>query len=224
MAIALVALTPASFATIPLAPAFVARALAALAPVRVRLVALGARFELAFALPIRLALLIAVLALPVALATAILGLRCRSGDQRVLAAIVLVRLHRLAALLVGLAVLAVALDRLLTLALLGGLGNGIQNTKVMLGVLEVALGHDAVAGAGRIPAKLQIFLEKLLGGAPYAQVGPVAVEDMVAIERDLTVVVAYRAPAATATAATTARTMVAASHAFHVHQSVTALS
>ena len=54
----------------------------------------------------------------------------------------------------------------------------------MFGVLEVALRHHPVAAAGRVAAELEIFLEQLLRRAADAQVRPVAVEDMVAVERN----------------------------------------
>ena len=51
-------------------------------------------------------------------------------------------------------------------------------------MLEISLRHHAVAAAGRIAAELQVFLEQLLGGAADAHVRAVAVEDVVAVERD----------------------------------------
>ena len=110
-----------------------------------------------------------------------------------------------------------------TLILLGSLRYRIENAKIMLGMLEVAFRHDPIPRAGRIASELQVFLEELLRGAAHAQIRAVAVEDMVAIERNLTVVVTNWVSTTTA-AATAAWTMVAASHAFHVHQSVAALS
>jgi hypothetical protein len=85
---------------------------------------------------------------------------------------------------------------------------------------------DTIPGAGRIAPKLEVFLEKLLCRAAHAQIRPIAIEHMVAIEGDLTVMMTYRGAATTAAAAaaSTARTMIAASHTFHVHQSVAALS
>ena len=49
--------------------------------------------------------------------------------------------------------------RLVLLLLLRGLVHGVQDAKVVLGVLEVAFGHHPVAGAGRVPAELEILLE-----------------------------------------------------------------
>ena len=54
----------------------------------------------------------------------------------------------------------------------------------MFRVLEERFRHHPVSTAGRVAAELQIFFEKLLGGAADADFGPVAVENVVAIERD----------------------------------------
>ena len=147
-----------------------------------------------------------------------------AGNQRVVAAPILAILVivRTATLLV-----VVRIGRLLDtlVLLLGGLRHGVEDAEVMLCMLEVAFRHDTVPGTGRIAPELEILLEKLLCSAADAQIRSIAVEDMVAIERDLTVMMTYRGAAATATATAAAtRTMVAASHAFHVHQSVAALS
>jgi hypothetical protein len=87
-------------------------------------------------------------------------------------------------------------------------------------VLEVALRHDPVATAGRVAAKLEILFEQLLRGPTDAKVRTVAVEYVVAIERNTAAAAAtVVAHATTATAATTAatRSMTAATHTFHVH-------
>ncbi len=71
------------------------------------------------------------------------------------------------------------------LALLSGrLIHQIQDAEIMLGVLEIAFRHDPVAAAGRVAAKLQIFLKQLLRGATDTQIGSIAVEDMVTVERN----------------------------------------
>ena len=113
-------------------------------------------------------------------------------------------LHR--GLAVGAVVLRVELLRLV---------DGVDDAEVVLGVLEIALGHHAVTAAGRVAAELEIFLEQLLGRAADAQVGTVAVEDVVAVEGDVAALVPG-GTAATATAATAAA-VVPATHAFHVH-------
>ncbi len=60
----------------------------------------------------------------------------------------------------------------------------IQDAEIMLGMLEIAFRHDPVAAAGRVAAKLQIFLKQLLRGATDTQIGSIAVEDMVTVERN----------------------------------------
>ena len=152
-----------------------------------------------------------------------LRLRRAAGDQRILrpAIVAILLVADPPTLLVVVRVTAV----LHPLALLGCLGDRVEDAEIMFGVLEVALRHHPVAGAGGVPPELQILLEQLLCGAAHAQIGPVAIEHVVAVQRDLAVMVPYRASATAATAAATAaRTMITASHAFHVHQSVEALS
>src|SRR6185437_4421553 len=66
----------------------------------------------------------------------------------------------------------------------------------------------------------EIFLKKLLGGAANTQIRPIAIEYMIAIERNISAVMANSAAAAAPTTA-----MVPASHSFHVvHIAVAALS
>jgi hypothetical protein len=51
-------------------------------------------------------------------------------------------------------------------------------------VLEVSFRHHPVTAARRVPTKLEIFFKQLLGRSPNAEIGPAAVEHVVAIERD----------------------------------------
>ena len=117
----------------------------------------------------------------------------------------------------------------LLLALLRRLVHRVQDAEIVLGVLEIALRHHPVAGAGRVAAELQVFLEQLLGGAADADVGAVAVEHVVAVERDAAGVMADRTAssataAASTTASTAARTMATSTHTFHVHAVAVTLS
>jgi hypothetical protein len=103
----------------------------------------------------------------------------------------------------------------------------VEDTEVVLGVLKIPLRHDPVTTAGRVTAQLQVLFEQLLGGAADPDVWPIAVEDMVPIEwNPASSVMAHTAATATAAtpAATSARAMVAASHAFHVHTVAVLLS
>jgi hypothetical protein len=115
----------------------------------------------------------------------------------------------------------------LLLLLLRRLVHRVQNAEIVLGVLEEAFRLHPVSAAGRVAAKLEVFLKKLLGGATDADIRPIAVEDVVAVQRNPAALVADSA-AATASAATTsaatAGAMVAATHAFHVHAYDVALS
>src|SRR5271157_5771278 len=105
----------------------------------------------------------------------------------------------------------------LLLVLLRGLVHRIEDAEIVLGVLEIALRHHAVARSGRVPAELQVFLEQLLRGAAHARVWTAAVEGVVAVERDVAAVMAYPA-------ASTAAAMLASAHIFHIHASIVAPS
>ncbi len=88
----------------------------------------------------------------------------------------------------------------------------------MFRMLEKRLGGNSVATTGRIAPKLQVFLEQLLGRAANTDIGPIAVEDMVTVERDTTAGMVPDATTTTGSAASTATlAMSAAAHSFHVH-------
>jgi len=111
--------------------------------------------------------------------------------------------------LVALRVLLLLLLRGLTaLALLLRLVHRVQDTEVMFRVLEERLGCHPVATACRVATKLQVFLKQLLGGAADADFRPVAVENMVAIQRNAAarVMANHRPTAAAAARPTTAAT------------------
>ena len=117
-----------------------------------------------------------------------------------------------------LARLAVRLPLLLRLV------HGVQDAEVMFRVLEERFRRYPVTAAGRVAPKLQIFLEKLLGSAADADFGPIAIENVVAIERNSAARMMADGTARSSTATTTARAMVAATHALHVHTVAVELS
>ena len=93
------------------------------------------------------------------------------------------------------------------LALLLRLIHRVQDTKVMFRVLEEGFSGNPISAAGRVAAELEVFLEKLLGGTADTDVRPIAVKNVVAIERNATArIMANGAAAAgsTTTATTTA--------------------
>ena len=100
----------------------------------------------------------------------------------------------------------------------------------MLSVLKIALGHHPITAARRVPPQLQIFLKQLLGRAADPDIGAIAVEYVVPVERNTPTRMVAHTPATTATAAATAssataaRALVAATHAFHVHSAAVVLS
>jgi hypothetical protein len=132
------------------------------------------------------------------------------------------------ALLVASSLIGLLLLRSLTvgLTLLLRLIHRIQNAEVMFSVLKERFRGHPVSTARRIAAKLQVFLEKLLGGAADTDFRPIAVENVVAIERDVAprMMADRTAGSSASSAAATARAMVAATHALHVHTVAVALS
>jgi hypothetical protein len=86
--------------------------------------------------------------------------------------------------LVGLRMLLLLRRLTVRLALLLGLVHRVKNAEVMFRVLEEGFCRHPISTAGRVAAELEIFFEQLLGGAADADFRPVAVENMVAIERN----------------------------------------
>ena len=101
------------------------------------------------------------------------------------------------ALLVIAALIALLLLRSLAvrLVLLLRLVHRVQDTEIMFRMLKERLCCDPVAAAGGVPAKLEVFLKKLLRRAADADFRAVAVEDVVAVERHVTARVVAHATA-----------------------------
>ena len=138
----------------------------------------------------------------------------------------------LALRLLALLLLALLLHGGRGLVLLGRLIHRVQNAEIVLRMLEIAFGLHAVAAAGRVAAKLEVFFEQLLGRTAQPYVRAVAIENVIAVQRYVATRIRPdgRGSPATATssaissAASTARAMIAATHAFHVHVSAVVLS
>lgn len=73
----------------------------------------------------------------------------------------------------------------LLLTFLSGLIHGVENTEIMLRVLEIGFCKNAVASSGRVAAQLEILLEQLLRRTTDPQIGSVTVKHMVAVQRCL---------------------------------------
>lgn len=86
--------------------------------------------------------------------------------------------------LIALRVLLLLRSLTAALTLLLGLIHGVQDTEVMFGVLEECLGRHPVSTTCRVATKLEVFFKQLLGGASDTDFRPVAIENMVAIQRD----------------------------------------
>ena len=92
----------------------------------------------------------------------------------------LTRLTIFAVLLIRTLTLLLALHPLL-LALLSSLIHGIQNAKIMLGMLKIGFSKNTVTRSRCIPPELKIFFEKLLRRTTDAEIGTVAIKYMVAV-------------------------------------------
>ena len=87
----------------------------------------------------------------------------------------------------------------------------------MLGVLEIALSHDDVAGRLGIAAELQVLVSNCLGGAPDLHVRTVALVDAAQRVAAATPAAATAATAATSAAMTVAVTvLVSRSHRYSI--------
>ena len=95
------------------------------------------------------------------------------------------------------------------LALLLRLVDRIDDAEVVLGVLEIRFCHNTITAAGRVSAKFQLLLKQLLGRATKTQGGTIAVEDVIAIKRNITALMPGRATATSA--------IITAAHAFYIH-------
>jgi len=117
-----------------------------------------------------------------------------------------------------------ALLTALRLALLCRLVHGIENTEIVLRMLEVAFRHYPVAAAGRIAAELQILFKQLLGSPADAHVWTTAVEDMIAVQGNIAAGMMADRSASTAATPASTWTVIATTHAFHIHSVAVVLS
>ena len=77
----------------------------------------------------------------------------------------------------------------------------LDHAVVVVGVLPVGLGHDAVARCRRFAGQRLILVEHLMGVAAHPDVGSAAVEDLVPIGRTVGIVMVLLVMMAAATAA-----------------------
>ncbi|APH56413.1 Hypothetical protein GbCGDNIH6_0609 [Granulibacter bethesdensis] len=120
------------------------------------------------------------------------------------------------AVLTVIGLVAVMVAAIILLILLLRLQHRIHDAEIMLGMLEISFCRHTVSAAGRITTQLQIFLEQLLCRATYADIGSITVENMVPVQRNITIIVVAHS-ATTTTAAPTAAAMVPSAHTFHIH-------
>jgi hypothetical protein len=108
---------------------------------------------------------------------------------------------RLLLLGIGLALFAVAPALVVAL---NEAALGLDHPEVVVGVLPIRLGCDAIARGRGFTRQRLILIEDLMGIASHADVGPAGVKDLVSIGRTVGVVVVLLVVAAAATAATIA--------------------
>lgn len=93
--------------------------------------------------------------------------------------------------------------------------HGLDHAEIVLRILPIRLGQDAVARSRRLTGQRLVLVEDLMRVAAYPDVGTTAVEKLVAVGRTVRIVVmlglaVVRTTAATATAAPTAAVTTAA--------------
>jgi len=122
-------------------------------------------------------------------------------------AVGLLRVGRLAALLLRIALLAfLALAPTLVVARHQA-AHGLDQAKIMVGVLPVGFRHDAVARGRRFTCQGLVLVEHLVGVAAHPDIRPAAIENLVSIGRTVgIVIVMLLVMVVTATAAATIAT------------------
>src|SRR6266851_5264967 len=161
----------------------------------------AAQAGVSLALLLATAATLALLALTATLARLALGVAVAVG---------LLRVGRLAALLRRIALLAfLALAPTLVVAR-DEAAHGLDQAKIMIGVLPVGFRHDAVARGGRFTRQRLVLVEHLVGVAAHPDVRPARVENLVSIGRTVGIVIVMllvmvAAATAAATIATAAR-------------------
>jgi hypothetical protein len=117
-------------------------------------------------------------------------------------------LARLLTLLPGLSLLLAVLATLAPVVALDKAAHGLDHAVVMVCVLEIGFGEDAIAGGGSLAGQRLVLVEDLVGIAADPNVGAAAVENLVSIGGAtgivvlrLVMVIVSTAAAATATAA-----------------------
>ena len=66
---------------------------------------------------------------------------------------------------------------------------GLDHAVIVVGILEIGLGLDAIANGGRFTRECLIFIEDLVGVAAHTDVGAAAVEDLIPVRRPVRVVI-----------------------------------
>ena len=99
-----------------------------------------------------------------------------------------VLLAALLALLLRLLLLAFGAFTFAPVVALDEAAHRLDHAIIVIGILPIGLGLDAIAGRSRLTRERLIFVEDLMGIAPHPDVRPAAVEDLVSIGRTIRVV------------------------------------
>ncbi len=118
------------------------------------------------------------------------------------------RLAGLLALLIGLAFLAVFAPT--EVVALDEAALGLDHPVVVIGILPVGLGQNAIAGGRRLAGQRLIFVEHLVRVTANPDVGAAAIENLVSIGRTVGVVILGLVMVGIPTAATAAATIATA--------------
>lgn len=112
----------------------------------------------------------------------------------------------LLALLAGLTLLLAILAAFPALVALHEAAHGLDHAVIMIGVLVIGFGENAIAGRGRLAGQRLVLVEDLVRIATNPDVGAAAVENLVSIGRAVGIVVLGLVMVGVATAATATAT------------------
>ena len=88
--------------------------------------------------------------------------------------------------------------------------HGLDHAEIVVGVLVIGFGQDAVAGRGGLASQRLVFVEDLVGITADPDVGAAAIENLVSIGRAVRIVMLGLVMVVVTTAATAATTATAA--------------
>lgn len=138
------------------------------------------------------------------LVTPLAGLGIASSVAGLGPALAVLRLAGLLTLLPGLSLLLAVLATLAPVVALDEAAHGLDHAVIVVGVLEIGFGEDAIAGRGRLAGQRLVLVEDLMGIAADPDVGTATIENLVSIGGTAGTVMLRLVMVTATTAATTA--------------------